>query len=179
MRPDQEQAGGVRPGRPAQFSWRSAPARRSRWAASRWSPSMSTTPSRIRWPLPSTARRASSSRPATSRSITRRCPASRHRPVHHCRVWPQGRAGSAGGFHQRGAPGLYGHRAESGGRGAQPVARAGKRRIIVATFASNIYRVQQIIDLAIEYGRKVAVSGRSMVSNTRNGAGAGLSARAG
>ncbi len=45
-------------------------------------------------------------------------------------------------------------------------ARAAKRHIIVATFASNIYRVQQIIDLAIESGRKVAVSGRSMVSNT-------------
>ena len=45
-------------------------------------------------------------------------------------------------------------------------ARAKNKRIIVATFASNIYRIQQIIDLAMEYGRKVAVNGRSMVSNT-------------
>ena len=36
------------------------------------------------------------------------------------------------------------------------------RRIIIATFASNVHRLQQIIDLAVKYRRKVALSGRSM-----------------
>lgn len=40
--------------------------------------------------------------------------------------------------------------------------RAGKKRIIVATFASNIHRVQQIINVAESLGRKVALSGRSL-----------------
>lgn len=35
-------------------------------------------------------------------------------------------------------------------------------RIIVATFASNIHRIQQIIDSSVNYGRKIAFSGRSM-----------------
>ncbi len=38
-----------------------------------------------------------------------------------------------------------------------------KKRIIVATFASNVHRVQQIIDASYENGRKVAICGRSMV----------------
>ena len=40
--------------------------------------------------------------------------------------------------------------------------KAGDRRIIVATFASNIHRVQQIINVAEALGRKVALSGRSL-----------------
>ncbi len=39
-----------------------------------------------------------------------------------------------------------------------------KNRIIVATFASNVYRIQQIINSAVKYDRKVAVTGRSMIN---------------
>ncbi len=38
------------------------------------------------------------------------------------------------------------------------------KRILVATFASNIHRIQQIINAAVLYGRKVAVCGRSMLN---------------
>ena len=38
------------------------------------------------------------------------------------------------------------------------------RRIFIATFASNIHRLQQIIDLAKKYKRKIAFSGRSMIN---------------
>lgn len=38
------------------------------------------------------------------------------------------------------------------------------RRIIVATFASNVHRLQQIVDIAAKYRRKVALSGRSMLN---------------
>ncbi|GDX26824.1 ribonuclease J [Actinomycetes bacterium] len=41
------------------------------------------------------------------------------------------------------------------------------RRIITASFASHIHRIQQIIDAAVETGRKVATMGRSMQKNVR------------
>ncbi len=37
-------------------------------------------------------------------------------------------------------------------------------RIIIATFSSNVHRIQQVIDTAVKYQRKVAVIGRSMVN---------------
>ncbi len=43
--------------------------------------------------------------------------------------------------------------------------KAGNKRIIIATFASNIGRIQQIINCAANYGKKVAFSGRSMINN--------------
>ena len=36
------------------------------------------------------------------------------------------------------------------------------KRIIITTFASNVHRLQQIIDVAVKYGRKVGITGRSM-----------------
>lgn len=44
----------------------------------------------------------------------------------------------------------------------EQIFKSTNKRIIVATFASNVHRVQQIIDAAAKNGRKVAVSGRSM-----------------
>ena len=51
-----------------------------------------------------------------------------------------------------------------GGSFSNLFAKAEGRRIIVATFSSNIHRIQQIIDEAVRRERKVAVSGRSMLN---------------
>jgi len=40
-------------------------------------------------------------------------------------------------------------------------------RIIIATFASNIHRIQQAVDVAVKYGRKVILCGKSIVSNAQ------------
>ncbi len=47
------------------------------------------------------------------------------------------------------------------------VFRATRRRVIVASFASHVHRVQQIIDTAASHNRKVAFVGRSMVRNMK------------
>ena len=44
---------------------------------------------------------------------------------------------------------------------------AAEQRVIVASFSSHIHRVQQVCDAAVQAGRKVVVTGRSMVTNTK------------
>lgn len=39
-----------------------------------------------------------------------------------------------------------------------------KKRIVIATFSSNVHRVQQIINISAQHGRKVAITGRSMLN---------------
>ncbi len=42
-----------------------------------------------------------------------------------------------------------------------------EKRIVIATFSSNIHRIQQIINASVKYGRKVAITGRSMINVMR------------
>lgn len=62
------------------------------------------------------------------------------------------------------APGMAGSERTIGESFHRLFTMAGDRRIIIATFASNIHRIQQIMDCAEKFDRKVAVSGRSMVN---------------
>lgn len=52
------------------------------------------------------------------------------------------------------------------GKALDSIISGAKGRVIVASFASHIHRMQQICDAAVKNGRKVAVTGRSMVQNT-------------
>ncbi len=51
------------------------------------------------------------------------------------------------------------------GKAIDDIVSSAPGRIILATFASNIHRIQQVIESAERHGRKVAVVGRSMVNN--------------
>lgn len=62
------------------------------------------------------------------------------------------------------APGMAGGERRVGNSFNRLFNMAADRRIIIATFASNIHRIQQIMDCAEKFDRKVAVSGRSMVN---------------
>ena len=48
------------------------------------------------------------------------------------------------------------------GQTLKKILSSAKGRVIVATFASNIHRMQQVIDASVTYGRRIAFSGRSM-----------------
>ena len=48
------------------------------------------------------------------------------------------------------------------GSGFDKLFKGCDKRIIITTFASNVHRLQQIIDVAMRYGRKVGITGRSM-----------------
>jgi len=50
------------------------------------------------------------------------------------------------------------------GKSFYDIFSSAKGRVIVATFASNVHRIQQVIDAAHTYGRKVAVAGRSLIN---------------
>jgi ribonuclease J len=53
------------------------------------------------------------------------------------------------------------------GRALAPIMRTAAGRVVVTTFASNIHRLQQVVDLASRQGRRVAFVGRSVSSNVR------------
>lgn len=53
------------------------------------------------------------------------------------------------------------------GKALRPIIASAKQRVIVAAFSSHIHRVQQVYDAAVACGRKVVVTGRSMVQNTK------------
>jgi ribonuclease J len=53
------------------------------------------------------------------------------------------------------------------GRALTDHVRRAPGRVIVATFASHVHRIQQILDLAVTFGRKVALLGRSMETSVR------------
>lgn len=63
-------------------------------------------------------------------------------------------------------PGITQSEAEVG-KSLAPIIATAKGKVIVASFSSHIHRLQQVCDAAVAAGRKVVVTGRSMVQNTK------------
>lgn len=53
------------------------------------------------------------------------------------------------------------------GKALRQIIAGAEKRVIVASFSSHIHRIQQVCDAAVAAGRKVAVTGRSMLTNTK------------
>jgi ribonuclease J len=53
------------------------------------------------------------------------------------------------------------------GKALKQIIAGAKKRVIVASFSSHIHRIQQVCDAAVAAGRRVAVTGRSMLTNTK------------
>ena len=90
----------------------------------------------------------------------------RRHDEHH----PAGRAGTGRRadadvrVHQRRAPGHTPSEKKVGKSLEMIFTMNPEKRIVIATFSSNVHRVQQIIDISARHGRKVAVTGRSMIN---------------
>ena len=61
----------------------------------------------------------------------------------------------------------YTHPEAEVGQALHHIIEDAPQRVIVASFSSHIHRVQQVCDAAVHNGRKVVVTGRSMINNTR------------
>ena len=132
---------------------------------SAWSLSRRTTASQMHRRWQSSLRQASSSIPETSRSITRRYSVMPSDLQRFAELGKKGRAGAAVlTVPMRSARALPLSERTVGKTFDAIFAEHKNNRIIVATFASNVDRVQQIINTAYKYGRKVVVEGRSMVN---------------
>ncbi|HWP56558.1 MAG TPA: ribonuclease J [Candidatus Acidoferrales bacterium] len=53
------------------------------------------------------------------------------------------------------------------GRGFEEIFHASRGRLFIATFSSNIPRIQQVAELTARFGRRLVLSGRSMINNAR------------
>jgi len=61
----------------------------------------------------------------------------------------------------------YTHSEAEVGLGLAPIIASAKKKVFVASFSSHIHRLQQVCDAAVAADRKVVVTGRSMVQNTK------------